>query len=227
MQGVAIAGLSITDAIHPVPLGIVTGLVLGKQIGVLATCWLAVRLGIASPPDGVGWRLLYGTALLCGIGFTMSLFIASLAFEHSGTAYMGLERLGILLGSLVSGLLGYLVLRRALGNRAGATSHRVGRCFTPTSTQYAGRCRAAAGFKPADSPCQKAEARRKHAQESAISKASPACRSAWSARGRLDCRSGECVAAVLSGAGLQKNSPPDDRRPIERPYRAHATNANI
>ena len=115
--GVSIGGLSLADVLHPVPLGIVTGLFLGKQVGILAMSWLAVRLGIASPPEGVGWRQLYGTALLCGIGFTMSLFIASLAFEQGGAAYLGLERLGILIGSLVSGLLGYVVLKISLSGR--------------------------------------------------------------------------------------------------------------
>jgi NhaA family Na+:H+ antiporter len=115
--GVSIVGLSLADALHPVPLGIVTGLFFGKQIGVLAMSWLAVRLGIASPPEGVGWWQLYGAALLCGIGFTMSLFIASLAFEQGGAAYLGLERLGILIGSLVSGLLGYAVLHVSLNGR--------------------------------------------------------------------------------------------------------------
>jgi NhaA family Na+:H+ antiporter len=119
--GVSIVELSLTDTLHSVPLGIMTGLFLGNQIGVLAMCWLAVRLGIASRPEGVGWWQLYGTTLLCGIGFTMSLFIASLAFEQGGTAYLGLERLGILIGSFVSGLFGYVVLRVTLGNRAKAT----------------------------------------------------------------------------------------------------------
>lgn len=118
--GVPIVGLSITDTFHPVPLGIITGLFFGKQIGVLAMCYVAVRLGIASLPEGVGWWLLYGTTLLCGIGFTMSLFIASLAFEQGATAYMGMERLGILIGSLGSGLFGYVVLRVTLGNQAKA-----------------------------------------------------------------------------------------------------------
>ncbi len=120
-SGVPVLGLSITDVLHAVPLGIVTGLFLGKQIGILVFCWLAVRLRIASPPEGVGWRQLYGTALLCGIGFTMSLFIASLAFEQGATAYLGLDRLGILIGTLVSGVSGYAVLRVTLGGRAGTT----------------------------------------------------------------------------------------------------------
>ncbi len=119
--GVSIVELSITDTLHPVPFGIMTGLFFGKQIGVLAMCWLAVRLRVASPPEGVGWWHLYGTTLLCGIGFTMSLFIASLAFEQGATAYMGLERLGILIGSFVSGVFGYVVLRVTLGNQARAT----------------------------------------------------------------------------------------------------------
>ena len=119
--GVSIVDLSVTDVLHPVPLGILTGLFLGKQIGVLAMCWLAVRSGIASLPEGIGWWHLYGTTLLCGIGFTMSLFIASLAFEQGGTAYLGLEQLGILIGSFVSGLFGYVVLHVTLGNRAKAT----------------------------------------------------------------------------------------------------------
>ncbi len=116
--GVSIVELSVGDVVHPVPLGIVTGLFLGKQIGVLALCWIATRLRIASLPDAVGWGQLAGTALLCGIGFTMSLFIASLAFEQGSTAYLGRERLGILFGSLVSGLLGYIVLRATVGNEA-------------------------------------------------------------------------------------------------------------
>jgi Na+:H+ antiporter, NhaA family len=119
--GVSIVGLSISDALHPVPLGIVFGLFLGKQIGILAMCWLATRLRLASLPEAVGWWQLYGAALLCGIGFTMSLFIASLAFEQGDSAYLGLERLGILIGTVVSGLFGYVVLRVVLSREAKAT----------------------------------------------------------------------------------------------------------
>ncbi len=114
--GVPIVGLSTSDTFHPVPLGIVTGLFLGKQIGILSFCWIGIRARLASLPEGVSWWQLHGASLLCGIGFTMSLFIASLAFEHGGTSYLGLERLGILIGSLVSGLLGYIVLRVTLAN---------------------------------------------------------------------------------------------------------------
>lgn len=118
--GVPVLGLSVADILHPVPLGIVTGLFVGKQVGILALCWLAVRLRLASLPEAVGWRKLHGAALLCGIGFTMSLFIASLAFEQGDGAYLGLERLGILMGTLVSGLLGYAVLRATLRTSSSA-----------------------------------------------------------------------------------------------------------
>jgi NhaA family Na+:H+ antiporter len=111
--GVAITGLALSDVLHPVPVGIVTGLLFGKQIGVLAMSWLAVRLGLATLPEGVGRVQFYGTALLCGIGFTMSLFIASLAFEQGSADFLGLERLGILIGSILSGISGYAVIRFA------------------------------------------------------------------------------------------------------------------
>lgn len=114
--GVPILGLSLSDALHPVPLGIILGLFFGKQIGILLLSWIGIRLGLASLPEGVNWRLLHGVTLLCGIGFTMSLFIASLAFEQSQTAYFGLERLGILIGSLLSGVIGYLILRISLNS---------------------------------------------------------------------------------------------------------------
>jgi len=119
--GISITELSIADTLHAVPLGIAAGLFFGKQVGVMALCWLAVRLRLAALPEGIGWGQIYGMALLCGIGFTMSLFIASLAFEQGGANYLGLERLGILIGTLVSGLSGYFVLRLALGRKAAAT----------------------------------------------------------------------------------------------------------
>ncbi len=112
--GVSIGGLSLADMVHPVPLGIILGLFLGKQFGILALSWFAVRLRLAALPGAVTWRQLHAVAVLCGIGFTMSLFVASLAFEET-TDLQGLERLGILLGTLVSGALGYFALSRALG----------------------------------------------------------------------------------------------------------------
>lgn len=115
--GVPLFGLSVADLLRPVPLGIAAGLVAGKLVGVTAMAWLAVRLGGAALPAGARWPHLIGTAMLCGIGFTMSLFIASLAFEPGAADFAGLERLGILTGSLVAGLAGYALLRATLPAR--------------------------------------------------------------------------------------------------------------
>ena len=115
--GVPLAGITASQLLHPVSLGIVTGLVIGKQAGIVLLSWLAVRCGIASLPRDVSWGLIYGASLLCGIGFTMSLFIASLAFEQGGGAYLGLERIGILAGSTIAGAAGYLALRQQLRER--------------------------------------------------------------------------------------------------------------
>ena len=109
--GVSLAGLSPRDLLLPIPLGIALGLFAGKQVGVFASAWLAVRLGIARLPSGVEFRHVYGASILCGVGFTMSLFIGMLAFEDSGSgAALGIDRLGILVGSLLSALVGYAVL---------------------------------------------------------------------------------------------------------------------
>ncbi|ABK43214.1 sodium/proton antiporter, NhaA family [Magnetococcus marinus MC-1] len=121
--GVSLAGLGLNVLLEPVAMGIGLGLLLGKQIGVMGAVWLANLLGVAKKPESLSWTQLYGVALLCGIGFTMSLFISSLAFEHSGAqvvagaADAGHARLGILSGSLVSGVLGYLVLRFSLARK--------------------------------------------------------------------------------------------------------------
>jgi Na+:H+ antiporter, NhaA family len=115
--GVPLAGVTLSQVLHPVSLGIVTGLVIGKQAGIVLLSWAAVRCGFASLPRDVSWGLIYGASLLCGVGFTMSLFIASLAFEQGGGAYLGLERIGILAGSTIAGAAGYLALRRQLRER--------------------------------------------------------------------------------------------------------------
>ncbi|MFC7536114.1 Na+/H+ antiporter NhaA [Sphingomonas sp. GCM10030256] len=107
--GVAFSGL---DAIlSPLPLGIALGLFLGKQIGVVGAVHLAHRSGLAPKPDSVTWRQVHGAALLCGIGFTMSLFIGALAFGDP--ALVDQAKIGTLLGSLASGIAGFLVLRTA------------------------------------------------------------------------------------------------------------------
>lgn len=107
--GISLSGLSVNSILEPIPLGIALGLFLGKQLGIFGACWLAIQLRIAQLPSGIGWWELYGVALLGGIGFTMSLFISSLAFE--GTTIVTNDRLGILVGSIASALLGYLILK--------------------------------------------------------------------------------------------------------------------
>jgi len=109
--GISVAGLTWQDFLHPVPLGIAAGLIVGKQLGVFGAIWLTVKLGIARLPAGVGWMHVYGLSVLCGIGFTMSLFISSLAFEQGGGAMMMNDRLGVIAGSLISAIAGYVVLR--------------------------------------------------------------------------------------------------------------------
>ncbi len=112
--GISLAGVGVDQVMSPVPLGIIVGLVVGKQLGVFGFCFIAIKLGLAKLPEQVNWQLLYGVALLCGVGFTMSLFIGSLAFEQSPDSPMFQDRLGIVIGSLTSGLAGYLVIRNAV-----------------------------------------------------------------------------------------------------------------
>jgi NhaA family Na+:H+ antiporter len=109
--GISFEGLTLQSLLHPVPLGIAAGLFIGNQVGVFGFSWIAIKLGVAKLPQGVGWLQLYGVAILCGIGFTMSLFISSLAFEQIGPEFKIDDRLGILVGSMVSAILGYLMLR--------------------------------------------------------------------------------------------------------------------
>jgi NhaA family Na+:H+ antiporter len=116
-SGISLGGLSWGSLLHPVPLGVFAGLFVGKQVGVLSFCWLTVRLGMARLPAEFTWRRLYGIAIICGVGFTMSLFIASLAFESSRSGAAFDERLGIIIGSLLSGSVGFFVLRAALGRK--------------------------------------------------------------------------------------------------------------
>ena len=112
--GMSFVDVGITQIMSPVPIGIILGLVIGKQFGVFGFCFIAIKLGFAKLPANVNWTLLYGVALLCGVGFTMSLFIGSLAFEQTSSSVLYQDRLGIVIGSLISGILGYLVISRAL-----------------------------------------------------------------------------------------------------------------
>lgn len=113
--GVSLEGLSFNNLLDPIPLGIAAGLFAGKQLGIFATIWLAVKAGISRLPNNAHWRHIYGVSLLCGIGFTMSLFIGSLAYHDP---FLNNEvRLGVLTGSTLSAVLGYVVLRYFTGNK--------------------------------------------------------------------------------------------------------------
>lgn len=112
------AGIHLGDSgfgqlFHSVPVGIALGLVLGKPIGVMLFSWLGVKLGLASLPHNVNWKQVFGVAMLCGIGFTMSLFIGGLAFSGLETKAFD-ERLGIIIGSIIAGILGYVWLNYVL-----------------------------------------------------------------------------------------------------------------
>ena len=119
--GINIVGLGAEELFHRVPLGIALGLFFGKQIGIFGLCWFAIKVKATSLPDGMSWGSLYGASALCGVGFTMSLFIGSLAFEETGVNLLFDERLGIILGSVISGIVGYLVLRKSLRSNSASS----------------------------------------------------------------------------------------------------------
>lgn len=116
--GVDLRQVSIVDALlHPVSLGIIAGLFIGKQVGVALFSWVAIKMGIAALPKDVSLGQLYGLAILTGVGFTMSLFIAGLSFEDP--AIIDRAKTGILAASFLAGVIGYVVLRRAAGPNHG------------------------------------------------------------------------------------------------------------
>ncbi|KTT13540.1 pH-dependent sodium/proton antiporter [Pseudomonas oryzihabitans] len=116
--GVALGNISLANLLDPVPLGVALGLFLGKQIGISLLAVLAIRSGLARLPEGANWLQLYGVALLCGIGFTMSLFIGALAFPGA-PLLVDEVKIGVLLGSLLSALAGVAVLLVADRRRKG------------------------------------------------------------------------------------------------------------
>jgi NhaA family Na+:H+ antiporter len=115
--GINLEGVTMEQVFHGVPIGIALGLFFGKQIGVFGFCWVFIKLKWTQLPKGMNWLSLYGTAALCGIGFTMSLFIGSLAFKGAGVDLPFDERLGIIAGSLFSGVVGFFLLRQGLKSK--------------------------------------------------------------------------------------------------------------
>ena len=104
--GVSLAGVSLHSFVSHVPMGIAAGLLIGKTLGVFGLTWIAIKTGMAALPVGANWGQVFGVAILCGIGFTMSLFVGSLAFV-AGSDYVGMDRMGILTGSILAALIGY------------------------------------------------------------------------------------------------------------------------
>jgi Na+:H+ antiporter, NhaA family len=111
--GISVADLELRDVLAPAPLGIASGLFIGKQAGILLAVFALVRLGLARRPSGAGWLELYGVALLCGVGFTISLFIGTLAFTGQGELARSQMTLGVVAGSVASALAGMAVLALA------------------------------------------------------------------------------------------------------------------
>ena len=117
--GVSLAGLGLASLAEPVPMGIALGLFVGKQVGIFGTAAALIGTGLVRRPDGVTWGGLYGMSILCGIGFTMSLFIGALSFDASHADLLVANRIGILAGSLVSAVVGYFALAWLLPRKAG------------------------------------------------------------------------------------------------------------
>ncbi|ROL63894.1 Na(+)/H(+) antiporter NhaA [Pseudomonas chlororaphis] len=111
--GLSLIGVTLESFTHAVPMGIAIGLLLGKTVGVFGLTWLAVKSGLSALPSGANWGQVLGVAILCGIGFTMSLFVGSLAFVPGSSDYAGMDRMGILTGSLFAALIGYAVTAAA------------------------------------------------------------------------------------------------------------------
>lgn len=112
--GIALGGLSGSEMVSLLPLGIIAGLLIGKPLGISLFCWLSVRLRLASLPEGTSMRDIMAIGVLCGIGFTMSIFIASLAYDGLDAQMIVLAKLGILSGSILSAVIGYTLLRKRL-----------------------------------------------------------------------------------------------------------------
>ncbi len=112
--GVSLEGVAFSDLTNMLPLGITLGLLIGKPIGIFSFSWLSVKLGIARLPEGINFKHILAVSVLCGIGFTMSIFISSLAFVGQDQSFITFSRLGILIGSTISACLGYCMLNAVL-----------------------------------------------------------------------------------------------------------------
>ncbi|WP_086984434.1 Na+/H+ antiporter NhaA [Vibrio aphrogenes] len=108
--GISLEGVSLSGLASTVPMGIALGLLVGKPLGVFSFSWLSVKAGIAKLPEGVNFKQIFAVSVLCGIGFTMSIFISSLAFTNVDVAFDTYSRLGILIGSTTAAVLGYVLL---------------------------------------------------------------------------------------------------------------------
>ncbi|MGJ8691425.1 MAG: Na+/H+ antiporter NhaA [Thalassotalea sp.] len=126
--GVGLTDASLDELVTPVSIGIVGGLFIGKQLGIFMACFLAIKLKLCQLPKDATWTQLYGVCLLCGVGFTMSLFIGSLAFEEQGLAYQTQVKVGVLVGSLISAIAGAWLIRKSskkVINSLGANNEKI------------------------------------------------------------------------------------------------------
>ncbi|WP_040890143.1 Na+/H+ antiporter NhaA [Vibrio ezurae] len=116
--GVSLEGISLSTLGSTLPMGIALGLLLGKPLGIFTFSWLAVKSGVAKLPKGIDFRHIFAVSVLCGIGFTMSMFIASLAFTGANADFNTHARLGILMGSSIAAVLGYFLLSTSLPKKS-------------------------------------------------------------------------------------------------------------
>ena len=121
--GVSLNGFSWDSLTHPITIGIIAGLFLGKPLGVFGATALSIKMGLSKIPKGCRISHLFGASLLCGVGFTMSLLIGMLAFDMQHPTFSPLVRYGVILGSLLSGVMGYLFLATLSKPRVGTLTH--------------------------------------------------------------------------------------------------------
>jgi NhaA family Na+:H+ antiporter len=116
--GISLEGVSMSGLTSMLPLGIALGLLIGKPLGIFSFSWAAVKLGVAKLPEGINFKHIFAVSVLCGIGFTMSIFISSLAFGNVSPEFDTYARLGILMGSTTAAVLGYALLHFSLPKKA-------------------------------------------------------------------------------------------------------------